>query len=362
MSHNDYENIVEIRDTLSAKGWFQDPGLYVLVDGQFGSTGKGLMAAVLAAAFADKMDVITSNAGPNSGHTAYLHDDPDQKVMTQQLPVASVFATHYGFSPVTYLNGGAVIDADILRDEVERYKVEDVYVHPHAAFITQRAKETTLSHIASTAKGVGPAMADKLLRDNQFVVAGNADQFDHPNIVLDVPKLRNRVFVETAQGFSLGINTGFYPYTTSRECTVAQAVADYRAAPSDVRKSIVCLRTYPIRVGNTPDGYSGGWYADQRETTWDDIGVPLELTTVTKRVRRVANFSRLQYLECLRINKPDVLFLNFCNYMNEKELHKLLSLMFNDYLDELGHEPDAILLGYGPMAKDVRLLKTSVLR
>jgi hypothetical protein len=28
--------------------WFEEPGAYVLVDGQFGSTGKGLLAAWIA--------------------------------------------------------------------------------------------------------------------------------------------------------------------------------------------------------------------------------------------------------------------------------------------------------------------------
>ena len=70
-------------------------------------------------------------------------------------------------------------------------------------------------------------------------------------------------------------------------------------------------RSYPIRVGNTDKGTSGGWYPDQQETTWEALGVEPELTTVTKRVRRVATWSWQQFTDAVRANEPDAIWLGF---------------------------------------------------
>ena len=96
--------------------WFAQPGAYVLVDGQFGSTGKGVMAALMAEIGKERITHVTTNAGPNSGHTAYWRNDEGgyDRVMTQQVPVASVFLRRMGYSPVTLLNAGAVIDPVVL--------------------------------------------------------------------------------------------------------------------------------------------------------------------------------------------------------------------------------------------------------
>lgn len=349
------DNLEIIRKHMAGNGWFTYAGAYVLFDGQFGSTGKGLLASVLAQAFGQQIDIVTTNAGPNSGHTAYYNDE---EVMTQQIPVASVFMYKNGVRHTCFLNGGAVVDPDILNNEVNKYKVP-VIVSPDAAVIDNAAKDQKLSHIASTGKGVGPAMAAKLLRDEKHVAKANASAFSDG---VDIGRMclasaidhGNRVFIETAQGFSLGINSGFYPYTTSRECSVIQAMADARIPAQHLQKSIVSLRTFPIRVGNTSDGYSGGWYADQKEIEWADIGVTPELTTVTKRVRRVATFSFEQYRQCVAVNRPDVIFLNFCNYLPTDKLTELLNRMVVEYRNTLHKRPDGIILGFGPRIKDVK--------
>src|SRR5690606_13722124 len=144
---------------------------------------------------------------------------------------------------------------------------------------------------------------------------------------------RDVVFVETAQGFSLGLNSArFYPHVTTRECTVGQALADARIAPSRLRKVAACYRTYPIRVGNSPEGgYSGDVYPDQHETSFADMGQPEEMTTVTKRVRRLFTWSREQFRESVAANEPDVLFINFANYVRPDRLNELLGLIVLDY-------------------------------
>jgi adenylosuccinate synthase len=357
--------------------WFDHPGAYVLVDGQFGSTGKGLFAGLLAEIGQNRITHVTTNAGPNSGHTAYfdfwgaakanpaLGEQGYYKIVTQQVPVASVFLKMFECEPITIINGGAIVEPGIFDREVHQWLSSDkVWLHPCAAMITpehQQADQDTTARIASTGKGIGPAMAHKLNR-HADAVAGHHLPFTANGAPVGSRTWDNMwdwskdvVFVETAQGFSLGINSArFYPHTTSRECTVAQALADARIPVQKLRRSVACFRTLPIRVGNTPTGYSGDMYPDQTELTWDEVGQPPELTTVTKRVRRIFSWSRMQFRECIAANRPDAIFLNFCNYLNDAKLSELISFIVEDYIEVTGgHHPEAILLGFGPHTEDI---------
>lgn len=349
--------------------WFTEPGAYVLVDGQFGSTGKGLMAGYIAmvALRDDRMAFshVATNAGPNSGHTAYFEKSlaglPDEKIITQQLPIAGVFADKYGCPVPMILNAGAVIDEDILNKEWLKYGGK-LYIHPCATLIDPAHsildRETTRA-IASTGKGVGPAMAQKLMRLDKDCVASKKfmpvlppgkDSWDN---LWDWNQ--DVVFVETAQGYSLGVNSArFYPHTTSRECTVMQAIADARIPAQMVRKVIATYRTYPIRVGNT-QGSSGDCYPDQEETTWEALGLAPEITTVTKRVRRVFTWSRTQFRESVAANRPDAIFLNFMNYLPHGERGPFIEQVLDDYQGVMGYIPDETLLGFGPKGSDVQV-------
>jgi adenylosuccinate synthase len=323
------------------------------VDGQFGSTGKGLLASLIANAEQGSITKITTNAGPNSGHTGNF-PGTDKLFMTRQVPCASVI-----LGKPTWLNAGAIIDPSILNNEVQEYKIPRLYVHPNAAVIDYDAKQQDqeiLSRIAGTGKGVGPAIANKVLRRPIPKLSMSERQ-----IFYGVPGWNwneDVVFVETAQGFSLGINSHFYPHTTSRECTVMQAIADALIPAQMVRGVAMSLRTFPIRVGNT-DNSSGGCYPDQEETTWEAIGVEPELTSVTRRVRRVFTWSRIQFREAVAANRPDILFINFMNYLptNEKTVDGFLYTMMGDYITAMGtsryDRRPVVLLGYGPYITDI---------
>lgn len=345
--------------------WFNKPGASVLVDGQYGSTGKGLIAGVIAEACAGKITHVTTNAGPNSGHTAFFGDE---KIVTQQVPVASAFLEKLECNDViTLINAGAIVEPEILRREVESWlDHRRVLIHPTAAIIRpedQAADKANVASIASTGKGIGPALINKLGRDIDAVCSREY----LPILPLGMPVdlswdrfwdwRRDTVFVETAQGFSLGLNSArFYPNVTTRECTVMQAIADARIPAQMVDKVIATYRTYPIRVGNTETGYSGDIYGDQREVTWEELGLEPELTTVTKRVRRVFTWSRTQFRDSVAANRPDILFINFLNYMSPSAQRELGMWIFDDYAAVMGRSPEAILGGYGPRSEDVRVL------
>jgi adenylosuccinate synthase len=179
----------------------------------------------------------------------------------------------------------------------------------------------------------------------------------HPSvkIVSSPPNWNNmrRVFVEVSQGFSLGINSQFYPKVTSRECTVMQAIADARIPAQMVNSVFMVVRTFPIRVGDVDGFSSGDWYPDQEETSWEALGQAEELTTVTKRVRRVATFSNMQFIESLQANMPKVVLVNFMNYIESKEERNKFAMRLKQVArGAMGYEPK-FLYGYGPNAHDI---------
>ncbi len=325
--------------------WFQPGRASVIVGGQFGSEAKGLAAAFMARyhiheAPLPRMIIATTNAGAQAGHTTKYEDGTEW--VCYHLPTTPIALIKDGFNNCTaYINSGAIVDIDLLRKEASNIhkavgNLPWTYLNPHAAWIRAEekyAEETAhdgVLRIASTSKGVGAALARKIGRKMDSVVedCGAADR------IFDVGRLSRinlteqmmngaSVIVEIPQGTGLSIGTsGFYPYTTSRECWVSQGIADAGIAPRFVDSILMVVRTYPIRVGNTvrPDGginSSGPFYSDGREISWGDLkgrAIP-ELTTVTKRVRRIAKFSQAQYLHGLMLNQPTNVMLTFVNYL-----------------------------------------------
>lgn len=343
-------------------GLFHAYGVHAVVDGQYGSTGKGALVAWLAQQAIKRSLTFTyaiTNGGPNSGHTFY---DNGIKHVLKQLPTFSVAMNLLGGRCPAYLSAGAVIDPAILRAEALKYPGVEIWVHPNAAVISDAEKaaeqQGSVAAVAGTRSGTGAALARKVLREPDAVwgVAGEI-RFKMPqNVGTAVPLIKHwdeRIFLEVSQGFSLGINDArFYPKTTSRECTVMQGISDARLPPRSVMKTYMCIRTYPIRVGDVDGFSSGDWYPDQYETSWEELGETPELTTVTQRVRRVAFFSQQQFEDALRANAPDFVFINFLNYLKGGALPML------DYLQATSENLHGvprfdIIEGYGPERKDI---------
>lgn len=328
----------------------QGPGAFVLVDGQYGSTGKGLAAAVVAEAAGYLFDTVTTNAGPNSGHTSYFQG---QKIVLQQLPTFGVVSHMMGHHVLVDMNAGAIVDEERLRLELDAWleRRSCFHLNPNAAKVDSLARateEALVGAVGSTGKGTGAALARKIMRQPDAVVgAGLSAVLGSPE---PVDLEHARVFVEVSQGFSLSLNAGgFYPYCTSRDCTVAQAMSDAGLHPSAYQGSMMVVRTFPIRVA----GNSGPHYPDQDEISWGELGVEPEMTTVTKKVRRVFTWSDLQFIEALRANRPDMLFFNFMNYLPPRVHQSWLAEKLKIYRSVMGRSPSAVLTGHGPLNTDV---------
>jgi adenylosuccinate synthase len=338
----------------------------LVMDLQYGSTGKGLIAGWLAKR--QPYTVAVCAFATNAGHT-YIDESAGVHLMTQQLPTSIICPT------VKYvlLGPGSAIHAETLIGELMRYAKymngKRLMIHPQAAVVESYHADFEVSDgrtkMGSTGKGIGEAYIERIRRrpDNntvgnrwrsnpylgQFVVTEKEYQD-----VLEAATHQGvgGVIVEGAQGFGLSLYHGQYPFVTSRDVTPWQVCADcaipFRLATCV--RVIGTLRTFPIRVNNR-DGSSGPCYPDQEELRWDDIGVDPELTTVTKLPRRIFSFSHDQLAHALFhcASLRTELFLNFANYVkNEDDLADLVTDI------EVTHPGVNVRwLGYGPDDSDV---------
>jgi adenylosuccinate synthase len=272
-----------------------------------------------------------------------------------------VYAAKLGFPVPIYLSAGAVIDRDCLKVEAALHPEVRIFVHPNAAIVTDEDKKAeesgSIAEVAGTRSGTGAALARKVMREYGAIAVNSLGRIAE-NVVIQEHRIkpdRNAYFMEVAQGFSLGINSQFYPKVTSRECTVMQGMADARLPPRSLAKTYMAIRTYPIRVGNV-DGYtSGEWYIDQVETDWGALELPEERTTVTNRVRRVATFSPMQFFEAVRANDPDWVFVSHMDYLGQKAGDMLIQEL-NYYAKQLGLNY-GIIVGCGPKVSDITTAK-----
>lgn len=345
----------------------------LVMDFQYGSTGKGLMCGWLAQRY--DYDTVICAFATNAGHT-YVNKAKGVHLMTQQLPTAAVVSKTV---KKILLGPGSLIHAQTLINEIEQNKDalegKQLLIHPHAAVVEDyhsEAEKQYATRIGSTTKGVGEAMIERIRRDptdpNIVVHRWMYNNHDHPLAKYVVTRrgydeaLREseNVLIEGAQGFSLSLYHGKYPYTTSRDVTPWQILADCGvpfAWHNHVHVIGTC-RTYPIRVNNR-DGSSGPCYPDQIELDWGvlaDRGVAPELTTVTKLKRRIFTFSPTQIRDaafhCGGYWKTKI-FLNFANYCrNDEELKEIIREI--ERPTHMGwNPPEVAWLGYGPDDRDV---------
>lgn len=359
----------------------------VVLDSQAGSCGKGKFIGYLA--HRTNPEVAINNFMSNAGHTCILDDGT--KIMTQHIPTSVISS-----NTTLMIGPGAAITPHILFDEIIKYSDlignRDIYINPRAVVILEkhREEEARILRSGSTFKGCGSAQADKVMR--QAILFGEwyknwtdgwvkcnderydgytfdevkriigvimvSDTMDYINDTID---LGGNIIVEGSQGCDLDINYGLdYPNTTSRQCHASQLVADCGISPMLVTDIIMIMRPYPIRISNTTnlkneDGStlitSSGDYAGSEEITWDIVkercGAPAEvqfgeMTTVTKKLRRVfePNWARLKYVT--KLNRPTEIALNFAQYIDYDILGKTSVEDITPKVWEFIHKVEAI--------------------
>jgi hypothetical protein len=255
----------------------------------------------------------------------------------------------------------------------------------------------------TTAHGAGACRARRVLRRKEAKYARDIPELKE--FLCDVPmEIMQRLdngqagLLEIAQGFQLSyLLSDFFPYTTSRNCTIMAGLDDLMVPPTYAGNVILNLRTFPIRINSKKyiakngahltwgevqnskegidydiiDSFSGPGYPDSEELEWDEItkssGSPtpiMEMTSVTKLPRRIFSFSKQNLIDAIKYNKTDgktFLSLNFANYVdydiygksdniNSEDLPKISSKLHDWVTTNLTKEQTNMLrfIGTGP--------------
>ncbi|MGX5679976.1 adenylosuccinate synthetase [Schumannella luteola] len=288
----------------------------VVVGAQYGSEGKGKVADYLARTM--EAEAVVRVGGPNSGHTVVRSGET---TVFQQLPTAA------GEVPLSVLPPGSYLNIDILRAEIERSGVtpSKLAIDPRAVVITAEDITSETSSglrqaIGSTASGTGAAVQRRVSRDGSLTTADDISELkpylvDTSDLLRAMLSADKRIIVEGTQGFGLSLLHGMFGrYATSRDTTAAAFVSEAGLSPLDVDDVVLVARAFPIRVA----GSSGPL---DRETTWDVVGNRSgrkieEFTTVTKRLRRVAEFEPEVVARAIAHNRPTRVVLNHVDYVS----------------------------------------------
>lgn len=288
-------------------------GLQVVVGGQFGSEAKGAVTAAICNNKIDEDEEVTvvRVGGPNAGHSAA---DPTGRIWAlRQVPAGMV--VHPDIRGV--IASGSEIDPEVLHSEIAAleeagHTVSDRLTISDAATIIEpahREREAELiGAIGSTGKGIGAARADRIMRRATTANQVLPSEYIQPAADLErdlnraVRRSTHQVVIEGTQGYGLGLHTKYYPQVTSGNCRAIDVCAQAGVNPwgsiGNFRIHLV-IRPFPIRVA----GNSGPLHG---ETTWDDLGQHPELTTVTKKVRRVGTYDAGLVNDAIAANAPFV--------------------------------------------------------
>jgi len=377
-----------------------EPGkLAIALDMQWGSSGKGKLIGAIANK--EHPDFAISHNSVNASHWYVADDGFSYKF--QQLPTSIVCPTTKAI-----IGSGAVISLPQLLKEIKDWNLDDerLVIHPNAVVITQNDidyERKELMRIASTMTGGGSALGRKIMRHPETKLASHCEELkpfldDTYGLAIEMLREGKTGLLEIPQGFDLSIDHGMthntndsvstaYPFVTSRNCDPNTFLGMSGIPFTFVNNVVLNMRTFPIRVGdssnNKIDGYSGlelkgsyagGMYVDQKELTWDEITkisnsfTPIkEMTSLTKRVRRVFSFSMMQLYNITRTVQPTALSINFVNYLDatisgakgemsivelDREYPKVsgfvMDVLRNQYWNHSLHKADVWYLGTGP--------------
>jgi adenylosuccinate synthase len=338
------DNLVRVAARL---GHYSPPSVQlvdVVVGGQYGSEGKGHICAYLARNY----DVLVRVGGPNAGHTV---SSPSGVHTYHHLPSGT-----RDVDAEILLGPGMTINVKRLLDEIEECKLtaDRLFIDPQVMIIEDediKKEQELVAQIASTGRGGGAAAARRILGRRPSAIRLARDIPELAPYVGVKPKFRGSTYarleiayskgysilLEGTQGSGLSIYHGPHPHVTSRDTNVAGCLAEAGISPSRVRKILMVIRPTPIRVGD-PDLKQGETKDPSRtsgplkhETTFKEVAeesglnpeevVCAEITSTTKRPRRVGWFEWDQYRQACGLNAPTDIVLTFADYIDCDNQH-----------------------------------------
>ena len=302
--------------------------LTVLVGGQYGSEGKGAIAAHVASNY----DIHVRVGSPNAGHTIYW---AGEKHVMQSIPCGWINP-----NATIVIGRGALLNMkQFMKELVHIMQYYPTFLHrlkidPEAGILDEKFHQQEGGtegemhrRIGSTGEGVGPARVARINRDpeqfRQFKDVAEEYGLEQcfmpntPRYLACHQDAGKNILIEGTQGSGLSLLHSHWPYCTSIDTNAAGIISEVGIAPSRVTDVLMVCRTYPIRVA----GNSGPM---QREITWGELSnrigytVKPEKTTVTKKVRRIAEWDGSLFEQSCLLNAPTEIALTFADYVDPR--------------------------------------------
>ncbi|MGB1761012.1 MAG: adenylosuccinate synthase [Verrucomicrobiales bacterium] len=316
-----------------------------IVGAQWGDEGKGKITDF----FAGESDyVVRFHGGNNAGHTVIVEGNTFKLHL---IPSGIIYG-----GPMSIIGNGVVVDPKVLLEEIEY--IEGKGIDPKL-MVSDRAHVIMPYHIeldgalsnhqgdlaaGSTRRGIAPVYADKMFRNGIRIIdllepdvlmekltkgytfakgiiekalskkieSSIEEIFDsycsygerlRPYItdtsieLYNAYKNNKSILFEGAQGISLDVDHGIYPYTTSSNTAAGHISTGTGVSFRDIGRIIGVVKAYLSRVGESP--LPSEMHGSEAEALREKGG---EYGTTTGRPRRVGWLDLVQVRQAVRVN------------------------------------------------------------
>ncbi len=319
----------------------------VIVGAQWGDEGKGKVVDFYTS-YADV--VVRFQGGNNAGHTLKV----DGKTIALHLIPSGILHKQ----KTCLIGNGVVVDPKVLVAEIAKLKQDGYYQNPHQLKISLGAhiimpyhividqlRETAKgdNKIGTTGRGIGPAYEDKIARRGiRFADLINPNLFnkrlsevlpernlyiekvlggaalseasilqeyseiakqlkdlavDNSKFLTEYIESGKSILFEGAQGTSLDIDHGTFPFVTSSNTVSGSAAIGSGLGPTDIKQVLGVAKAYSTRVG------SGTFPTELNDATGEFLQKKgHEFGTTTGRIRRCGWFDVVVMMHAKRVN------------------------------------------------------------
>ena len=316
-----------------------------VVGAQWGDEGKGKITDFFAC---DSHYVVRFHGGNYAGHTVIVNGNTFKLHL---IPSGIIYG-----EPMSIIGNGVVVDPKALLDEIAYVKEKGI---DPKLMVSDRAHVIMPYHITldsalsghqgdlgagSTNRGIAPVYADKMFRNgNRMIDLLEPQVFQEKlekgyafakglieksleqslditvNEIFDTyvaygkalapyicdtsielysaHKAGKSILFEGAQGFSLDVDHGIYPYTTSSNTAAGHISTGTGVSFRDIDRIIGVVKSYLSRVGESP--LPSEIHGDEADALREKGG---EYGTTTGRPRRVGWLDLVQVRQAVRVN------------------------------------------------------------
>ena len=337
----------------------------VIVGSQWGDEGKGKIVDLLTQ-YADM--VVRFQGGNNAGHTVWIKED---KFIFHIIPSGILYR-----DKICVIGNGVVVDPAALLEEIDMIKKRGFLKDDSQLMISEQAHLILPYHrridaarekifkIGTTGRGIGPAYEDKVtrcgirmvdlvdekifgeklqanllqknvyltqvLKEEPFELSKIFDEFmgyrkrlekyvkDTALAVYEKAREGKHILFEGAQGASLDLDHGTYPYVTSSNTVAGNACVGSGVGPTMIGLVMGVVKAYTTRVGEGP------FPTELHDQLGEEIRTKGgEYGATTGRPRRVGWFDAVVVKHSIRINGMGSMTMTKLDVLNELDKIKI---------------------------------------